>query len=319
MAWLSTIAPYAPIPVGVALCAAGLAKALDAATFAAHLGRLTGLSIARARALGPPILAAEAALGTALVLGGWPTWTLPAALGFVAAFTAFSLRALIRGDLDECGCYGGLIRLTVPWSLTLDVVYILLLAVAWTTAPRSPAEGGTWKLALCLGAGALAWALAMASWTSLRKRGRPLVIWSPIREGSLWNPRWLGRSTGPDLAKGEHLVAFLSLECSRCNAWMSLLSQAVHPHPALPKVLGVFDLPEEKREDLEELLGFPLLTLGPLALRRLAWTMPFGVLIEEGRVRAIWGDTIPETFLDRLRALQTANPSAPMADAAAQG
>jgi len=318
--WVSDIAPCAPIPVGAALLLAGLAKALDAPSFAAWLGRLTGLSIGLARAAGPPVLAGEAALGTALVVGLWPTWTLPMALGLVLLFTAVTLRALIRGEADECGCYGGLIRLTVPWSLALDLLYLVLLYLALLTvirvgAPLSLWPGPGWKIATCLGAGALAWALAVASWYSLQKRGRPLIIWSPIREGAAWESRWLGPRTRHDLGEGEHLVVFLSLECSRCSAWMGLLGKAVHPHPDLPRVLGVLDLPEEQRADLEGLLGFPLVARGSLSIRRLAWAMPFGVLIENGRVREIWGDRVPETFLARLRALGVGGPPPPTADA----
>lgn len=289
--------------VGAVLLLAGLVKALDAVAFVKHLTRFPGLPGRLARRLGPLLLAGECTLGAALAVGLWPPWVRPIALAVLLGFAAVLAWGLYRGEVEECGCYGGLIRLTIPQSLTLDGIYIVLVGGAWLAAPEGPDPGAFWKLVVTAAAGLLAAALAVASWRRARSGQRPLLNRSPIREGEHWRSEWLGHPERYRLALGAHLVVFLSMDCSQCHTWMGLLHNAVHPHPELPQVLGVFDLPPDQLADLQEILGIPITALGSLATRRLTWTMPFGVLVEDGIVREVWGDVIPEAFIDRIRAL----------------
>lgn len=305
-ALFATIAVHGPVLVGVVLLLAGFLKALDAMTFVGHLHQLTRLPFRPARVVGPLFLTGECALGTALAVGLWPEWIRPAALVLLVLLAALSVSGLIRGDIKECGCYGELIQLSLPQSLALDAIYIGLLAVACWVAPELPNPDEVWKVVAAPAAGALAMLVVAASFLSVRKRGRPLIIWSPIRTNVAWQSSWLSHPTCYALASGEHLVAFLSMGCPNCHVWMSLLRNAVHPHPELPDVLGVIDLPQDKRADLQELLGFPLVALEPRVIRRLAWTRPLGVLVKDGIIREVWASGIPETFHARLRAIHTA-------------
>ncbi len=296
--------------VGVVLLLAGLVKALDAVAFVTHLTRFPGLPGRLARPLGPLLLAGECALGAALAVGLWPAWVRPLALAVLLGFAAVLAWGLYRGEAEECGCYGGLIRLTLPRSLILDGVYVVLVGGAWWAAPAGPDPGAPWKVAAAAAAGLVAAVLARASWRrALRGRG-PLLKLSPIRAGKPWRSEWLGPPERYRLTPGEHLVAFLSLDCPQCHPWMGLLRNTVHAHPELPQVLGVFDLPPDQLADLQEILEIPLTAIAPLARRRLTWTVPFGVLVEDGIVREVWGDTIPKAFLDRIRALMPAGPAA---------
>ncbi len=303
---LSFLATTAPILVGAALLLAALAKALDSMRFALHLTRFPGIPFRVGRIVGPLFLVGESLLGAALVVLAWPRWTLPTALALIVALTAMSAWGLARGQLQECGCYGGLIHLTVPWSLALNGAFIALLSLAvWrgpTPAMLTTMPTPTWKLLVVAAAGLLTVVSVGASWFSVRRRGRPLIIWSPLREGKTWKRAWLGDATPEDLDRGERLIVFLSLDCPQCLQWMKLLEKAVHPHPRLPEVLGVFDLTEDELADLQEIVCFPLVaTSGPM-IRRLTWVKPFAVLLVDGQIREIWSNLLPESFLGRLRA-----------------
>lgn len=293
---------YGPAVVGVVLLVAGLVKALDTMSFVMHLTRFPRLPFGLARVAGPLFLVCECALGAALAVGLWRGWILPVTLGMLVALAAVLVWGLVRGEAEECGCYGRLIHLTFPQSLALDGVYVIVLALGWRTAPELPGPDAAWKIAAVIAAGILAAILSAVSWFSVRKKGRPLIAWGPIRPGVIWNSSWLGHPTRYSLESGEHLVAFLTMSCSTCAGWMSLLRNAVQPHPDLPGVLGVIDLSEEELEELQELLGFPLVAASSPAIRRLTWTLPFGVLVEDGVVREVWPDMVPEAFLDRIRA-----------------
>lgn len=310
---LPAFASHAPLAVGGVLLLAGYAKALDTMDFVRHLERFPGFTFSRARLLGPAVVVGQCALGTALCLRLWPSWLVPLTMGAILTLGGIAAWAHYRAGVESCGCYGGLFHPTVPQSLVIDTGLVALLALAWLAGPSLSASTAALPLSASGAAAALAAVLSAASWGSVRRRGRPLVVWSPIREGRRWQPRWLGDSTPYGLDRGEHLVAFLSLDCPRCNEWMDLLRRAVQPHPRLPKVLGVMNLSETERSELEQLLGFTLATVGPLTIRRLTWTMPFGVLVDDGIVRGIWADRIPETFLNRLRqayAMDLQGPSA---------
>ena len=81
-----------------------------------------------AKPLGLAFALAEAAIGTALITGGWRKVTAIAAMGFQAFFTLLTLALVIFNPEMDCGCFGEAIHLTHMETFLKNIVLCLLLA-----------------------------------------------------------------------------------------------------------------------------------------------------------------------------------------------
>jgi len=108
---------------------AGIAKLSNQAEF---INAVIGYGIlpdTLARAYGYALPWAELAIGCCLILGLFTrissALVLPVALSFVIA----NSYAIYRQFQDDCGCFGALVPMSYPVSLTLDVLMLLMAAV----------------------------------------------------------------------------------------------------------------------------------------------------------------------------------------------
>jgi len=287
------VASAAAVLVGLVFLVTGALKALDAAQFLRQVRRFRLLPRAWERPAALFVIAAECALGVALVTQLSP-WLYPLAAGVLVAFLGLTAWGVRNGRIDDCGCYGGLLMVTPAQSMALDALYLGLVALAWLGAP-DVASIAAWKVA------PVAVAALAAVAASIRSQQKPLADLALLRVGRTWRRRWL-RHYERDVTRGSHFVVFLSRDCPYCKRWVPLLN-VIEVQPELPSVVAVMSLEgKELRAFLDEhLITFPVTYMPQSLVSLMATAYPTAALIENGRVSQKWVGEMPKEYLDRIR------------------
>src|SRR5687767_10912466 len=135
-----------PWIVGATFLWAGGIKALAPHVFSAHLGKLAWIP----RRLNSSAVVAgaglESAWGSALLLGVYPGFVLPATMALLAGLTAVRWLGVKSRKTNGCGCYGGYGVPSMAQSIGLNPPPGGLLISGWILAPRAPGTP-VWKLA----------------------------------------------------------------------------------------------------------------------------------------------------------------------------
>jgi hypothetical protein len=180
-----------------------------------------GLASPRALALGVPLL--ELGLAAALVVV--PSWGAIVALAVLAGFTTFVVRALRRGDVQGCGCFGA----TRPAPMgAAEVLRNGLLALAALSATFAPGPVVPEPLAVLAVAGAAAAGALVVSAVARHPR-RAL----PLRQGP---PRGSPAPPLPGLeydGTTRNVVAFVSPGCEGCDELRATLAHLRRPGVAV--------------------------------------------------------------------------------------
>lgn len=117
------------LALGGIFITAGIAKLSSQAEFINSVIGYGILPDSLAKAYGYALPWAELAIGSCLILGLFTriasALVLPVALSFVIA----NSYAIYRQFQDDCGCFGALVPMSYPVSLTLDVLMLLMAAV----------------------------------------------------------------------------------------------------------------------------------------------------------------------------------------------
>jgi hypothetical protein len=177
-----------------------------------------GLASPRALALGVPLVELGLAVGLVVV----PAWAGIVALAVLAGFTTFVVRALRRGDLRGCGCFGA----TRPAPMgEAEVLRNALLALTATLAAFAPGPVVPQPLAVLAVTGAAAVGTVGVSVVSRRRR-RPDF---GVRQGPTRG------SPAPTLVGLHHdgstvtLVAFVAPGCEGCDELRTTLAGQQRP------------------------------------------------------------------------------------------
>jgi len=282
----------------VFLISAGI-KAIAPQNFWRHVSGLRIIPDALAGSAVTGIAGLEGALGVALLIGLWPEILLPATAALLAALTAVTWWSVRVGRASDCGCYGGVIRPSVPQSTALNGIFVVLLLAAWRTFDGSPAIVG-WRVVAVTLAGVLVALFTAFVQGYNRATGRELVDFSPMRIGRRWRPEWAG--DGQLLNAGENLVSFLGPQCPHCMQWVRVLN-VIHSATELPPVVGIIGASKEDLDTFIEASGirFPTRIIPNESMARLVNAVPTTVLVESGVIRDIWSGAMSESFLDRFK------------------
>lgn len=119
------VATGAGVLVGAVLLASGALKLAD------HTWRSQArdLGIPAVLAIGVPWL--ELGLGAAVATGLGTPWTDLAAAALLAAFTAFVIVKLARGERPPCACFGRLSTRPIgPWTVVRNLGLLVLVLIA---------------------------------------------------------------------------------------------------------------------------------------------------------------------------------------------
>jgi hypothetical protein len=278
--------------VGLILLASGAIKAVDSSTFARQLARYALIHPRFIRAAVVVLTALECALGAALLVHYQPPIVIPIAIAVLIALAALTAWASRQRQIDDCGCYGGVVVLSPVQSIAVDALYIAMLAVAWWL--RAPAVHAT-RQPLTIGAIALIG--GAGAWAS---REKPILDLSRLRKGKRWRRGWV--SGAPyDLASGAHFVVFLSQECPWCKRWVPILN-ILGTQKDLPNVTGVMWVADEEVDKFRDthLVRFPIARMKRKLSSSMVHAYPTAAMLQDGVIVDKWEGSMPEEYLTRV-------------------
>jgi hypothetical protein len=284
---------------GAVLLVSALGKAIAPQVFAEHLSKLASLPRSFLKAIAVLAVSGETALAVPLILIAGPLELVAATLALLVVFTLVTLTAWRMGKIDECGCYGPLLRLSPPISAGFNFVPMALLATALIKYPGTQ-HGGTLTALVWAVTGGLATALLAGAVLLL-----PRII-VPIASGRVWPARWLPQVKMP--LNGEHLVVFLQPGCRACQAWAKALGQLT----SVGRFWPVTVIAPGKAADAAALgksARSPVVYCGVARFWILAHEVPMAALVRDGVVCEVWRNSMPEVWVQRLRQTKSESSS----------
>ncbi|MDH3285208.1 MAG: hypothetical protein OEQ13_10740 [Acidobacteriota bacterium] len=281
--WVGTVAGIA---LGAVLLFSAYAKALDPKGFAAQIARDGMLDASLATPAALVVIALEAALGLALVLGLRHPLVLSLATAMMIAFVGLAAWqwAYPPADPSTCGCFGNFVEQTPAEHTGMNGLFVLLALAAWLGRPLF-ASRRWWlavRLAGCAGAmgfSAAAPALPIDDWPGAT-RLKPGISVADLRVDEIV----------PELQDDTHLVLLIDradeetrLDIARVNEHLALVGGPVN----------VFGLAEEN-EELEaqffwtaapafDVRGAPYGLIKPLYR-----SLPRAFVVRDGVVVEVW-------------------------------
>ncbi len=253
------------------------------------------------------VVAAQCFLGMALLLGDTPHFALPLSIAALVVFSSATIRGHFVNQVDDCGCYGGLVRLSVAQSLLLDASLAALLTLDYILTLRSQMLPPLSLSLRWIIIGAVSGLFGAASALSHRyylKHDKLFLNLSRLRVGRSWQDSWLERPTNLSLTTGTSVVVFMGSQCSVCKSWVNVLN-AMHSIPKLPKVAAIIAVGHPREEEnLGGKLGiqFPFQVFPRRVITRLARSpLPLTLLIEDGEILGKWTRRLPESLIDALK------------------
>jgi hypothetical protein len=294
------------ILVGLVLIFSALVKALELPVFITQIAYYRLLPQGWEPAVAVFIVLAEAGLGLALAVGLWRRGAFHAAAALLLIFlSGVFIFGLAERAIEECGCFGTIIRLD-PWvSLVKNAVLLIMIgaAVALRRGAALPAPSGrlqwlrpvTVALAAFLTLSSLAWGIVKEIHES---RAKESILSGPIdpdRPYARFNFQADGRRW--DLGQGDYFVAWLSTTCDDCKAAAEPLDELPQMIPELPPIiaLGLGDQTTFKQYREETDADFPfVLVPARVFLQFVEVEPPRFVLVREGRPLHAWDGSPPD-------------------------
>jgi hypothetical protein len=279
--------------LGAILLVAAAPKALDPLALAEQI-RAEGVGGPAwlARGLALAVIALEAGLGTALVLGVRSRGVLVAATGLVVLFLASTGRAYwrdVQGILPQdaaCGCFGNLIERTPGQAFWQDLLLLVpALALAWWGRPAAPIA--RWRGGTAIGVAGVAAALSLAApglpVDDLATRLSPGVAVGEIC-GGRDKQRVCLPAIAPEIA-GDAWVILADLESEAFAAQVPALNQFARSAAAPPLVVLTTATSAEIRAFFWRAApAFAIHEAPPALLRPLYRALPRSFRVERGRV-----------------------------------
>lgn len=293
-----TILAIAVKAVGAIIVFAGAVKAVAPYDFSVHLSSLNLIPAKMNQAAVTAVAGVEVAWGTALLLGLAPSATLPLSAASLFILSLISWRGVATGMTEDCGCYGGFIKLSIGQSLSLNALFIAVLLSAWFSGLR----GGDLPLlpaAVTVAAGAAAYLLALAGMSHEAKHGAPLFDVSPLKVGNKWNHAWAAGAT--EEMSGEFFVSYLGANCPCCKLWVRVANAMTHS-PHLPKVIGVMAAtPARTAEFVNDFsVNFAIAHISNSMMARMTRAVPTTAIIRDGVIRELFTGTLPPEHSERF-------------------
>lgn len=281
--------------LGVVLLVAAYAKAIDPQRFAGDLAVLLPLPFLPFGVLAVALVAFEAGLGMALLLG----WRHPLVLA-VTNLTMLVFLAVVGWQLvspdaagTSCGCFGQLLERTPAQAFVEDVVFLVLSGVAWIGRTAPALAPRPWATLVAAGVAA-AFAVAAPS-LPLDDHATALAPGVAVEATRL-------TEVVPELESGRHLVLLFDRADPATQAAIAPLNARL----GLPNArLGVWGVAPDDPEQTMAFLwaagpAFTVRSTAPTMLRNLYRTLPRSALVDEGRLVATWNGFPPDPVLDAL-------------------
>ncbi len=272
--------------IGSVFLITGALKVFYSRPFIVHVRNLGILPSSLNEVAASLFIQLECGIGMALVLPIFTAELIPILIGLILGLSILSAWGVISGRVEDCGCYGGWLNLTLGQSLGLNFLYLLLLVIGWRTMEAYPPVL-MWKVLIILGI------FILCNFLIRRSANSPLIDVSPVQPGSKWRTKWLD-SKELILAPESRLVIFITSRCQRCKSWepyiLNLMGRKNMPLPLLIfpdgiKNPGIWD---EK---------IPLQMMNSRLFQYLIYQTPTAVLVKNGVIENKWVARFPEEYI----------------------
>lgn len=275
---------WGPIAIGLLFLVAGLSKMLDPHTFYAALPGY-GINGALRSLLAAFVPAFEIALAVALLSRWGLRQTALAASAFLAVFMVAISYGWWLGTLEECGCFGALLKRSPRDALLVDLAFLGLAVAVWRKAnPRAVVLG--WQKAVAGVAGVFALAITLS-----------LLQVAPTGLAAVSSAALNAEMAEVDLSTGEHLLYLFHYECPHC-AEMSPRVAAYTRDPSLPAVVAfTFRTPQREIDAYREEYGLhvPMQELPGATFASITGegSVPQLVYVRDGEIVRSWLGLLP--------------------------
>lgn len=274
------------IGLGGMLLLAALSKAADPSLFVEQI-RSYKILPAMAGFGAYAFIWIEIILGSLLLLAILPKPALAGTFALLLLFIGVTAWSMAHGNTSGCGCFGRLASRPPKEVIEEDGVYAVLAAAAFFLSPWIRLSRGRWiayglALPVLLASPWVAPLLPIDSWVTPIHRGADL---ENLAADDLKYP----------LSDGKLFVAFLGDDCASCVKALPMM-EALGKEEGAPRMTGIFagDRARKRAWALRNVPSFPLAHSPEKALRQYYRKLPVFVLLEQGKVRRVWWNRIPD-------------------------
>jgi hypothetical protein len=269
------------------LLAAAFLKAGDPELFAQQITAHRLTPAAWSTFLAYFFIAGELAVGAALIAFVLPRLALALNMLLMGAFIIATAWAWARGYVKDCGCFGRLVERGPREVIIEDAIIFCASLAAYLLARGARTRPWQWSL----------FAVLLIPVLVLIGFGSALPIdgvVTGIRPGAdLSDMAVTGLPEG--IERGEVLLALVGPDCAACDAGVDPLKSvaAVRNGPRVAAVLpGTAQ--EAQRWRLQHLPNFPVGYAPERILRQYYRRLPVTLLLEDGMVKRVWWNRVPE-------------------------
>ncbi|MBW1860263.1 MAG: hypothetical protein JRI70_09390 [Deltaproteobacteria bacterium] len=290
-AWHWWIPRFLAVGVGLVLLIAGILKAVDPELF---IRQIKAYGIIQERALlvvsAWGLIVLECGLGAALIVLYRPKIVMPLTALLFLIFTGVTGWAWLTGATQDCGCYGAWIQHTPGQAVIENLVLLAATVLAWigcrhTEMPQTRVKAWAVTVACLIGL-AMPVAFGLPTWGINNSDPKPPEF-DPIQVHGVGDV---------DLNTGGYLIVLMGTDCLHCQEAIPELNM-LSENPDLPMLIALCTSKEADCIDFtEEFL--PVFPIGHIS-DDLFWhlladgDMPRTILLEDGRTRQVWDQTVP--------------------------
>jgi len=289
--WRWWIPRFLAVAVGLVLFVAGVLKAVDPELFVRQIrayGIIQGRLLLVVSAWGLIVL--ECGLGAALILVYRPKIVMPLTALLFLMFTGVTGWAWLTGATQDCGCYGAWIQHTPGQAVVENLVLLATTVLAWigcrhTEMPQTRVKAWAVTTACLIGL-AMPVAFGLPTWGINNSDPEPPEF-DPIQVHGFGDV---------DLSTGGYLIVLMGTDCLHCQEAIPELNM-LSENSDLPMLIALCTSQEaDCIEFTEEFL--PVFPIGHIS-DDLFWRLlsdgdlPRTILLEDGRTRQVWDQTVP--------------------------
>jgi len=275
--------------IGIVFLFSGLIKSLYLQPFINHIQKLRLFPKKANVLIALFFVELECGLGISMILHVYPRELIPFTFFLVIWLSVFNFWANRSGRAADCGCYGSLITLA-PWqTLSINSLYLVILAAGWFTRIEDYTTV-MWKVWIVI------FSILICGYLAKRSVDSPLVDFSKLKTGTQWQNKWV---TSDDLGSGACLAVFLSNECSICKDWIAEI-ETLNLSDFKPSLIYILPNKPDINQFLqtEFKVQIPQYLIKPRLFNSLIYQTPTAVLIDNGTVLEKWVTGFPDILRD---------------------
>lgn len=277
--WLRLIA----VALGGVYLVSGIGKAMDINAFT---DIVVQSSNAKMRFFAPLIVGAEITLGFAFLFGIYQKQVALVSICILNFFTIFISIGYALGKVDDCGCFGVLLKINPLWAFIRNML-MLTLSFLLFKRHTNIQKWESWKFGVALALGVITFSI-----TGFEMKNTYTIL--SIKKGTNLKTTFLWKYLEDNDSK--QLIFFFSPICPHCLTTTPKINDYLIKN-AVEVVVGLY--PDSiKEEDVRKYRdstkpNFELIAVKSDSLRMVIRANPTVFLIEKGIVQKIYSIEIP--------------------------